>query len=406
MFVWILFLYYNEYIFINIDLHKRNLTGDSCSLFILCKFERMVIVQKIKVGIIFGGQSGEHEVSLMSSVSVMKVMDKTKYDIIPIGITKEGNWKLFLGNMSKIEDGSWQKEAVPALVSPDPAHKCIITITDGKESRYYFDVVFPILHGPRGEDGTVQSLFEMMNIPYVSCGVTSSAMCMDKVFSKKILQQRGLPVVDYKVYYKNELYTHMPEIISELEDYLGYPCFIKPANLGSSVGISKARNREELQSALLLAAQYDTKVLVEKFVDAREIECSVLGNDNPRASLPGEIIPSREFYDYTAKYLDGDKSKLLLPAPISQKDVSKIQQLAIQAFKTLDCCGMARVDFLMSKVSGNIYINELNTIPGFTKISMYPKMWEISGLSYSALIDELIQLAIERHKQKNELKLA
>jgi D-alanine-D-alanine ligase len=366
----------------------------------------MVIVQKTKVGIIFGGQSGEHEVSLMSSVSVMKVMDKTKYDIIPIGITKEGNWKLFLGDMSKIEDGSWQEEAVPALISPDPAQKCITTLIDSKESRYYLDVVFPILHGPRGEDGTVQSVFEMMNIPYVSCGVTSSALCMDKVFSKKILQQSGLPVVDYKVYYKNELHTHMPEIISELENYLGYPCFIKPANLGSSVGISKARNREELQSALLLAAQYDTKVLVEKFVDAREIECSVLGNDNPRASLPGEIIPSREFYDYTAKYLDGDKSKLLLPAPISQKDVSKIQQLAIQAFKTLDCCGMARVDFLMSKVSGNIYINELNTIPGFTKISMYPKMWEISGLSYSALIDELIQLAIERHKQKNELKLA
>jgi D-alanine-D-alanine ligase len=363
-------------------------------------------VEKTKVGIVFGGQSGEHEVSLMSSASVIKVMDKTKYDIIPIGITKEGNWNLFLGDISKIEDGSWPDEAVPALLSPDPNHKCIITLIDGKESRYYLDVVFPVLHGPRGEDGTVQSLFEMMNIPYVSCGVTSSALCMDKVFSKKILEQNGLPIVDYKVFYKRELLVRMPEIISELEDYLGYPCFVKPANLGSSVGISKARNREELKSALMIAAQYDIKVLVEKFIDAREIECSVLGNDEPKASLPGEIIPSRDFYDYTAKYSDGDKSKLLLPAPVSRKDVSRIQELAVKAFTALDCSGMARVDFLMSKVSGNIYINELNTIPGFTKISMYPKMWEVSGLSYKDLIDELIEFAFERHRQKNELKLA
>ncbi|HHY71271.1 MAG TPA: D-alanine--D-alanine ligase [Thermoanaerobacterales bacterium] len=363
-------------------------------------------MEKMKVGIVFGGQSGEHEVSLMSSVSVMKVMDKIKYDIIPIGITKKGNWKLFLGDISKIEDGSWVEEAVPALLSPDPKHKCIITLIDGKESRYYLDVVFPVLHGPRGEDGTVQSLFEMMNIPYVSCGVTASALCMDKVFAKKILEQNGLPIVDYKVFYKQELLVRMPEILSELEDYLNYPCFVKPANLGSSVGISKARNRDELKSALMLAAQYDTKMLVEKFIDAREIECSVLGNDEPRASLPGEIIPSRDFYDYTAKYLDGDKSELLLPAPVSKKDVTRIQELAVKAFKALDCSGMARVDFLMSKVSGNIYINELNTIPGFTSISMYPKMWEVSGLPYKDLIDELIELAFKRHRKKNELKLA
>jgi len=220
------------------------------------------------------------------------------------------------------------------------------------------------------------------------------------------LQQSGLPVVEFKVYYKRDLTSRIDEIISELESSIGYPCFVKPANLGSSVGISKAKDKEGLKSALSLAAQFDTKILVEKFVDAREIECSVLGNDNPKASLPGEIIPSREFYDYAAKYLDGDKSKLLLPAPLTHKDTAKIQELAIEAFKALDCCGMARVDFLMCKVTGNIYINELNSIPGFTKISMYPKMWEISGLSYSALIDELIQLAIERHKQKNELKLA
>ncbi|MDD4569350.1 MAG: D-alanine--D-alanine ligase [Tepidanaerobacteraceae bacterium] len=359
----------------------------------------------MKVGIIFGGQSGEHEVSLMSSTSVIKVMDKTKYDIIPIGITKEGNWKLFLGDVSKIQDGSWQEEAIPALLSPDPNYKCIITLKDGKESRYYLDVVFPVLHGPRGEDGTVQSLFEMMNIPYVSCGVTSSALCMDKVFAKQILEQNGLPVVNYKVFYKRELAVRMPEIISEIEEHLGYPCFVKPSNLGSSVGISKALDQKDLKSALLLATKYDTKVLIEKFIDAREIECSVLGNDEPRASLPGEIIPSRDFYDYKAKYLDGDKSKLLLPAPVSRKDIGRIQDYAIRAFKTLDCSGMARVDFLMSKVSGNIYINELNTIPGFTNISMYPKMWEVSGLSYKDLIDELIKFAFERLQQKNELKL-
>lgn len=363
-------------------------------------------MQKIKVGIIFGGQSGEHEVSLMSCVSVIQVMDKIKYDIIPIGITKAGNWKLFLGDISKIENGSWEDEAIPALLSPDPSCKCVITLKDGTESRYYLDVVFPVLHGPRGEDGTVQSLFELMNIPYVSCGVTSSAICMDKVFSKKILEQSGLPIVDYRVFYKRELLARMPEIISEVEEFLGYPCFVKPANLGSSVGISKAGSPSELESAMRLAAQYDTKILVERFIDAREIECAVLGNDEPSASLPGEIIPSRDFYDYTAKYLDGDKSKLLLPAPVSQKDITRIQELAIKAFKALDCSGMARVDFLMSKVSGNIYINELNTIPGFTRISMYPKMWEISGLLYKDLVDKLINLAFERHSQKNELTLA
>ncbi len=363
-------------------------------------------MQKTKVGIIFGGQSGEHEVSLMSCVSVIQVMDKTKYDIIPIGITKKGNWKLFLGDISKIENGSWEDEAIPALLSPDPSCKCVITLKDGAESRYYLDVVFPVLHGPRGEDGTVQSLFELMNIPYVSCGVTSSAICMDKVFSKKILEQSGLPIVDYRVFYKRELLARMPEIISEVEEFLGYPCFVKPANLGSSVGISKAVDYRELEAAMRFAAQYDTKILVERFIDAREIECAVLGNDEPSASLPGEIIPSRDFYDYTAKYLDGDKSKLLLPAPVSRKDITRIQELAIKAFKALDCSGMARVDFLMSKVSGNIYINELNTIPGFTRISMYPKMWEISGLPYKDLVDKLINLAFERHSQKNELTLA
>lgn len=362
-------------------------------------------MKKLKVGIIFGGQSGEHEVSLKSAASVISVMDKDKYELIPIGITKDGKWKVFLGDSSKIADGTWEQEAKPAFLSPDTSHKCLISLESGKEMRYYLDVIFPVLHGPRGEDGTVQGLFELMNIPYVSCGVTSSAICMDKVFAKKILKDEGLPIVDYKYFYKSDLPDELSNIIAEIEQDISYPCFIKPANLGSSVGISKANNSSELETGIISAAKYDTKILVEKFIQAREIECSVLGNNNPKASLPGEIIPSREFYDYTAKYLD-EESKLLLPAPLLKEETDKIRNLAIKAFKALDCSGMARVDFLISKTTGKIYINELNTIPGFTDISMYPKMWNETGLSYENLIDKLIELAIERHRQKNELKLA
>lgn len=363
-------------------------------------------MEKMKVGVVFGGQSGEHEVSLMSATSVIKVMDKTKYDIIPIGITKEGKWHIFPGDVSKIEDGSWQEEAIPAFLPPDTGYRCLIFLEEGKEVRHYIDVIFPVLHGPRGEDGTVQGVFELMNIPYVSCGVSSSAVCMDKVFTKQILRQAGLPVVDFKVFYKKDLPHKLDEIISEVEASFGYPCFVKPANMGSSVGITKAHDREELKSGIMLAAEYDRKLLVEKFIPAREIECSVLGNEDPKASLPGEIMPSHEFYDYTAKYFDGGKSKLLIPAPLAGEETEKIRDLAVKAFKALDCSGMARVDFLMSKVSGIIYINELNTIPGFTKISMYPKMWEAAGLPYKELIDKLIELAIERHREKQALKLS
>ncbi len=362
-------------------------------------------MKKLKIGVVFGGQSGEHEVSRVSAASVMRVMDKSKYDILPIGISKEGKWYVFEGDLSKIEDGSWQQEAIPALLPPNTDYKCIITLENGMQTKYNLDVIFPVLHGPRGEDGTIQGIFELMNIPYVGCGVSSSAICMDKVFAKMILRQEGLPVVDYKVYHKKALSLALPDIIAEIESSFGYPCFVKPANMGSSVGISKAHDRSKLETALHTAADYDVKVLVEAFIDAREIECSVLGNENPKASIPGEIIPSNEFYDYTAKYCDGGKSKLLIPAPLTAETVKKIQELAIKAFKTLDCSGMARVDFLLSKVSGTLYINELNTIPGFTSISMYPKMWEASGLTYIQLIDELIELAIKRHQQKQQLKL-
>lgn len=364
------------------------------------------MTEKLKVAVLFGGQSGEYEVSLNSAFSVIEVMDKEKYDILPVGITKDGKWKIFLGDISKIKNDTWQEDAIPALLPLDAGSKCIVSLEQGKEMRYYIDVVFPVLHGPRGEDGTVQGLLELANLPYISCGVTSSALCMDKVFAKKVLEHDGIPVVDYKVFYKNDMPGNLPDMVLEVEKAFGYPCFIKPANLGSSVGISKAADGEELKKGIELAFQYDTKILVEKFISAREIECSVLGNENPKASLPGEIIPSRDFYDYTAKYLDGDKSKLLLPAPLNKAETKEIQDLAIRAYKVLDCSGMARVDFLKSKITGKLYVNELNTIPGFTDISMYPKMWEISGLDYKDLIDNLIELALNRHHQKNLLNLS
>ncbi|TYP49759.1 D-alanine--D-alanine ligase family protein [Thermosediminibacter litoriperuensis] len=362
-------------------------------------------MEKLKVGVVFGGQSGEYEVSLMSATSIINVMDKSKYDIVPIGITKDGRWHVFFGDVSKIQDGTWVDEAVPAFLPPDTSYKCAITLKDGIETRYYLDVIFPVLHGPHGEDGTVQGVFELMNIPYVSCGVGSSAVCMDKVFSKKLLKQEGLPVVDFKVFYKKDLPAGLMDMVAEVEKSFGYPCFVKPANLGSSVGVTKAHDREELKNAILHAAEFDRKLLVERFIPAREIECAVLGNDDPVASLPGEIIPSEEFYSYIAKYFDGGKSKLLIPAPLATEETEKIRDLAVRAYKALDCTGMARVDFLLSKVTGIIYINELNTIPGFTNISMYPKMWEASGLPYKELIDKLIGLAIERHRQKQALKL-
>lgn len=362
-------------------------------------------MEKIRIGIIFGGQSAEHEVSLMSASSIIKIIDKSKFDVLKIGITKDGRWHLYFGDVENIENGQWINQAVPAFIVPDPSRKYMITLQNGIETRYPVDVFFPVLHGPRGEDGTLQGIFELMNIPYVSCGVTSSALCMDKVYTKKILKNEGLPVADFKVYFKKDLLLEINAIVREIEESLGFPCFVKPANLGSSIGITKAHNKEELKDALFLASEYDTKIIVEKFIPAREIEVSVLGNENPIASLPGEIIPSNEFYDYTAKYFDGGKSKLLIPAPLAKEETEKVKDLAVKAFKALDCSGMARVDFLLSKVTGIFYINELNTIPGFTKISMYPKLWEASGLSYRDLIEKLIELAFEKYREKQALKL-
>ena len=325
-------------------------------------------MKKIRVGVIFGGRSGEHEVSLRSAESILNAIDRQKYEVVPITISHEGRWE-------------------PFTLSADPLAERGV------------DVVFPIVHGTYGEDGTVQGLFELANIPYVGAGVLGSAVGMDKDVMKRLLRNAGLPIVDYWTLRKRDLDSFLKTHIGALP----YPVFVKPANLGSSVGITKVHAAEELPAALQTAAEYDQKIVVEQGVDAREIELSVLGNDDPVASLPGEIIPSHEFYDYNAKYVDED-SRLLIPAPLSEIQKNDARRLAIEAFKTLECSGMARVDLFLEKPTGKFYVNEINTLPGFTSISMYPKLWEASGIPYPELIDRLITLAIERHAEKKKLR--
>jgi len=346
--------------------------------------------RKLKIGVIFGGRSGEHEVSLVSAESVMKSLDRKKYDIIPIGITKRGEWAtgksklLELFKQGKIKKGS--------RLPPDVLTK--------------IDVVFPILHGTYGEDGTIQGLFEMINVPYVGAGVLGSSVGMDKVVQKQVCEQAELPIVKYYWFLKEEWAKKHIDIVRHIEKTLKYPCFVKPANMGSSVGISRAKNRKELIAGINLAAKYDKKILVEEACpNVREIECSVLGNDNPIASLPGEVISSGEFYDYDAKYVDG-RSRAVIPAEIPKKMIEMIRNLACQVFRVTNCLGMARVDFLLDNKRQKIYVNEINTIPGFTSISMYPKLWQASGLSYKNLLDTLINLGIQNFKEKQKLELA
>lgn len=360
------------------------------------------MAEKLRVGVIFGGRSGEHEVSLVSAQGIMNAMDKEKYEIIPIGITKDG-WWITQGDPMKLLQSGEQCAAseIAEPVSPEtqalvPAERRELIPGTSEAGFPQVDVVFPVLHGPYGEDGTMQGLLELADIPYVGAGVLGSALGMDKIAMKAIFRSYGLPVVEH-VPLKRKDWERDPEAMMELiEEKLGYPCFIKPANLGSSVGISKVHGRSELAPALHLAARYDRRMLAEQAVNAREIEVSVLGNDDPIASVPGEIIPCREFYDYIAKYID-DRSELIIPADLPAELTKRVQELAIAAFQAVDCAGMARVDFLLDKDTEELYIGELNTIPGFTPISMYPKLWEASGISYSELIDRLIELALERY---------
>jgi len=362
---------------------------------------------KVRVGVIFGGRSGEHEVSLASARSVMNAMDQEKYEIVPIGITKEGYWIASGDPMRALETGD-ARASGPAALLGDPSRPGLMRLDDtgrAVEARRLsdLDVIFPVLHGPYGEDGTVQGLLELAGIPYVGAGVVASALAMDKVVFKDVMRAHGLPVVDALTFKRREWDADPEGVMDRVEERLGYPVFTKPANLGSSVGVRKCHNRAHLSGGLAEAARYDRKLLVEVAVlSAREIEVSVLGNDAPIASVPGEIIPSREFYSYEAKYIDtGDEaSKLLIPAPISPQMTAEVRDLAVQAYKAIDCAGMARADFLLSGRTGELYVNELNTIPGFTSISMYPKLWEATGISYAELIDRLIELALERYRDK------
>ena len=359
-------------------------------------------MKKLTVGLIFGGKSGEHEVSLRSASSILKALNRRKYNVVPIGITKTGQWRSdpdFLeGEFFEIlQHGS------PVLFPVEPmALKHLIQFDSGTHwigRQIQIDVVFPVLHGPFGEDGTIQGLLEIANIPYVGSGVLGSALAMDKDVMKRLFQQDGLRTASFIAFRKSDWDKQHQEVVQEVTDKLGYPCFVKPANFGSSIGISKVEQPKQLTGAISLAVQFDDKIIVEKALDAREIECSVLGNVTPQASLPGEITPGSVFYDYQAKYLN-DKAQLLIPAPLKPVQVKQIQELAIRSFQVTECQGMARVDFFLERSTGEIYINEINTIPGFTSISMYPKLWEASGISYSELIDRLIELAIERHQQR------
>ena len=361
---------------------------------------------KIRVGVIFGGRSAEHEVSIVSATSVIHALDKNKYEVLPIGITPEGRWLSSTKALDLLRDRANIESLPEHIMVPDPRKQGLIELKDSsaQEAPQQIDVAFPLLHGTYGEDGTIQGLFELADIPYVGSGVLGSAVGMDKVVQKQLLRQAKIPVAPEVWFMIHEFRDHSKKIIGLIEKKLRYPCFIKPANLGSSVGISKAHNRRELIQAIELAAEYDLKILVEKGIEqAREIECSVLGNDQPIASIPGEIIPSNEFYDYDAKYVDG-KSTAVIPARLPKSVIKKIQFYSRESFRVLNCSGMGRVDFLVRKKSNAIYLNELNTIPGFTSISMYPKLWQASGISYPDLLDRLIQLALERHETRKHLK--
>ena len=392
-------------------------------------------MQKLRVGVLFGGRSGEHEVSLLSAASVLKAIDKKKYDVVPIGITKEGRWvtathaeRLLAGEAAEtlhsrpLRAGDPETTSAAAvlakgegvLVPPMPGenHSALLPFETSSHELHAahnaidVDIIFPVLHGTFGEDGTIQGLLELADIAYVGAGVLGSAAGMDKDVMKRLFREAGLPIVKHLTLLRSVWRESPGKVARQVERALKYPVFVKPANLGSSVGISKVHNAGELAAAMNEAAQFDRKLIVEQGVGgrrgkAREIECSVLGNDKPIASVPGEVVPIKEFYDYDAKYID-EGSKLIIPAELPPRKQAEVQRLAIAAFLAVDCAGMARVDFLMEPKAGKIYVNEINTIPGFTSISMYPKLWAASGISYPELIDRLIQLGLERHADKKQ----
>ena len=374
---------------------------------------------------LYGGRSGEHEVSLASAAAVFGNLDKKRYEPVPIRIDKDGRWALAdraptATSAAEVIEQARLDAARPLRSGREvhfmarPSEETILSIDRAAASGddlgraivtgLNLDVIFPVLHGPYGEDGTIQGLLELANVPYVGAGVLASAVGMDKAMMKVVFAAAGLPICAHRVVLRPDWERRRPAIVRELVAALGFPMFVKPANLGSSVGISKAKDPADLADAIDLAGSFDRKIVVEAAVpSAREIECAVLGNDEPEASVPGEVIPSREFYDYEAKYID-DGSKTVIPADLPEPLASEIRQLSIAAFKAIDGAGMARVDFLLSRQSGQVFVNEVNTIPGFTTISMYSKMWAASGRDYPALLDKLIALALERHAEKQQLR--
>jgi len=366
--------------------------------------------KKIRVGLIFGGKSGEHEVSFCSASSIIKAIDKDKYTVVPIGITKEGRWISPQDSELALQSGKIEGKNTVILLN-DSFSKSLVCIDnnqklDKNSALEKLDVIFPVLHGPYGEDGTVQGLLELANIPYVGAGVAASAISMDKDLMKIIFQQEGLPILKWMTIKRKEWQKDKEKILSLIRNSFEYPLFVKPTNLGSSVGITKVHKKEELEKAIDLASSYDRKILIEQGLEeVREIECGVLGNDEPQVSVVGEVKPAGEFYDYDSKYIEKE-TQLTIPADLPDGVSQEVQQIALRAFKAVDAAGMARVDFFVSKKENKIYLNEINTIPGFTSVSMYPRLWEASGIPYSELIDQLIQLALERHQDKNQNKIS
>jgi D-alanine-D-alanine ligase len=382
-------------------------------------------VRKLRIGVIYGGRSSEHEVSLASAAAVIANLDRSRYEPVPIRIERDGRWTIpdrppttvvaaeVIAKARQESGRSGGRSGREAYLVPHPGEETLLTVeratgeSSARENAYVaglqLDLIFPVLHGPYGEDGTVQGLLELGSVPYVGAGVLASAVAMDKAMMKVAFAGRNLPIVPHAVVLRNDWDASPETVAAALAERLGFPMFVKPANLGSSVGISKAKSRDDLGAAMATAAEFDRKIVVEAAVPAaREIECSVIGNDRPEASVPGEIVPSREFYDYEAKYID--ESQPLIPAPLDEATTTEVRRLAVEAFLAVDAAGFARVDFLLSRETGRLYVNEINTIPGFATISMFPKLWEATGLSYPAVLDRLVELAMERHAGRQNLR--
>jgi len=358
--------------------------------------------RKMKLGVLYGGRSGEHEVSLMSARSVLSVIDRSKYDVVEIGISRQGQWFVGENLWTNIQHERYE-DLLPAIFLPVPQNPGIYTQQNGQMTLYSaLDVVFPVMHGTYSEDGTLQGLLELADIAYVGAGVLGSSVCMDKGLFKDVMIANDIPTLPYLVLNRTEIEKDLEACLDKAEGIAPYPLFTKPANLGSSVGISKCTGRSDLMEGMLQAATYDRRVVIEQGVsNAREIEMSVLGNEEPKASVPGEVVPKDIFYTYAEKYIN-DTADLLIPADIPADLRAKLQEIAVRAYKVTDCAGMSRVDFLLDRDSGEFYLNEINTIPGFTKISMYPKLWEAAGLPYPALIEKLIELALARKAQRDQ----